>query len=156
MKSIILVIALALASSVASANHKWGVAGCGLGNQFFGAKDNQVLASTTNESTYTQLFGITSGTSNCVDHEGDTAKATKAFIEANQVALSTEMAKGQGETLASLSKILKCQDSAAFGADMQKHFGYVFPTANVDASQASVRVMKSVYIDSSLRSNCSI
>lgn len=157
MKTIVLVLAIALLSSVASANHKYGMAGCGLGNMVFGAKDSQILAGTTNDvSSGSQTFGITSGTSNCVDHEGNTAKATEAFVEANQVALSTEMAKGQGETLASLSKILKCQDSQAFSNEMQKHFDYVFPSSSVNANEASLRIMKAVYINQSLRTNCAI
>ena len=45
----------------------YGEAGCGLGSLLFGTQSGpiQIFAATTNNSSYNQAFGITSGTSNC-------------------------------------------------------------------------------------------
>lgn len=94
-----------------------GPAGCGLGHMVFGGKDSQILASTTNGTAGSQTFGITSGTSNCADSSG-TARL-ESFIESNRVALETEAARGEGETVDSIAQILKCPSSEKVGAALK-------------------------------------
>jgi len=90
----------------------FGTAGCGLGSMLFGKQPGmiQVLAATTNGSFGTQTFGITSGTSNCTDMSSGPGSA-KAFIETNREALAKDIARGQGETISSLSSLAGCQNS---------------------------------------------
>lgn len=108
-----------------------GPAGCGLGNIVMGGKDSQVLVATLN-ATGTQTFGITSGTSNCVDSSG-TAKL-EAFVEGNRVALETEAARGQGETVESLAQILRCPSSEKVGAALKASHSEVFSGSNAEVS----------------------
>ena len=103
-----LAVLLSLAGSVAHAQGKgYGMAGCGLGSLLFGndnSKLMQILAATTNGTFASQTFGITSGTSNCV--EGGVVKAEReqaAFAEVNFQDLKRNMAAGGGEYLASFS-----------------------------------------------------
>src|SRR5688572_24436401 len=81
----------------------YGTAGCGLGSILFGDKPGiiQVLAATTNGTFGTQTFGITTGTSNCEDTAAS-AQNTKAFVQANREAVAKDIARGSGETIASL------------------------------------------------------
>src|SRR5690606_16613688 len=95
----------------------YGMAGCGLGSVLIGKKGNQIFASTTN-GTGTQSFGISSGTSNCVTATEQTAML-KNFIEANRQALITDMAKGQGEALVTLSNIYGCNQKI-FASEIQQ------------------------------------
>ena len=62
-----LVIAVSALTITGASYAAAGAAGCGLGSLIFksNGKFTQLLAATTNNSTYTQSFGITSGTSNC-------------------------------------------------------------------------------------------
>ena len=121
MKLIIHVIA-ALFTLPAFAE-KVGPAGCGLGHQIF-KKDNQVLAATTNATFYTQMFGITSGTSGCEEKSG--VAKLDAFIESNRVALADDVARGQGETLSGLGQILDCQDLESLSAVLKDNYDVVF------------------------------
>lgn len=114
-----------------------GPAGCGLGNMMFGGKDSQVLASTTNGTSGNQTFGISSGTSNCVDSSG-TAKL-ESFIEGNRVALETEAARGQGEALESLAQILSCPNAGKVGEALKASHDKVFEQ-NASSSQIGERV----------------
>lgn len=112
VKALVLTGVLSLAASFASAaeSAQYGDAGCGLGNVIFGSQKGQISAATTNGSSYTQLFGMTSGTSNCGPSVFSSAEA-KAFINNNSVALENDVVRGQGETLSTLSKIMGCDNS---------------------------------------------
>lgn len=91
-----------------SAQAKIGQAGCGLGNQLLGSEPGaiQIVGATTNGFYGNQTFGITSGTSNCVD--GSMGAALENFIEANQVALSNDISRGNGETVTTMNRMLSC------------------------------------------------
>ena len=120
----------------------FGPAGCGLGSMIFEPNSGftQVFAATTNGTFGTQTFGISSGTSNCDDSRGGTASA-EAFVQTNRVALAKDMARGQGETISSLSVLAGCRDVAAVGTTLQSHFDLVFPSANVSDAQVSTSVI---------------
>lgn len=103
------------------AGQGYGMAGCGLGSVVFGQEKGfmQVFAGTTNGTSLNQSFALSSGTSNC----GDGSKLVKAdqFIETNHVALENDMARGQGETLASLAEVLSCKNTSFF-TDVQNKY----------------------------------
>src|SRR6266446_6006877 len=83
----------------------YGEAGCGLGSLIFGKSEGavQILAATTNNTFYTQAFGISSGTSNCDAKGFDTSKLEQEqFVANNFSGLAKEMAAGEGEQLTTL------------------------------------------------------
>lgn len=129
----------------------FGTAGCGLGSLIFepGSGFTQVFAATTNGSFGTQTFGITSGTSNCVDADGGTDSA-KAFIETNRPAIAKDIARGQGETIDSLTRLGGCADARAVGASLQKNFEQVFPSAAMTDQDVSNSVVGALRADASL------
>src|SRR5262249_14869241 len=110
--------------SVQAESKPYGTAGCGLGNMVFPNKDNQILAATTNGTSGSQTFGITSGTSNCLD--GNTRAAIPAFVESNRVALENDVARGNGDTLASLSEVLGCDDAGRFSTVLKANYSNIF------------------------------
>jgi hypothetical protein len=133
-------LALALAGFIATVNAEegYGTAGCGLGSLVFGSKPGiiQIFAATTNAIFGTQTFGITTGTSNCVDTK-TSAQSTKAFIEANRETVHKEVARGSGETISSISSLAGCQNPAAVGSTLQKEFTAIFPNEQVSDTQVS-------------------
>jgi Protein of unknown function (DUF3015) len=128
----------------------YGLAGCGLGSLVFGDQKGaiQILAATTNTIFGTQTFGITTGTSNCVDSAAGSAGA-KIFIEGNREALAKDAARGSGETITTLSAMAGCKDAKAVGTALQKHFTQLFPE-QTPAEQVSQNVLKELRSDSSL------
>lgn len=141
---------LALAGQSAFAQSGVGPAGCGLGNMLLG-KDSQIFASTTNGTSGSQTFGITSGTSNC-ERAGSMAQMTM-FVESNRVALSNEAARGQGETVAALSSILGCSDASQLGAEMKANYAEIF--ANKENSIAISRsIQNTLQKNSTLAQTC--
>lgn len=113
----------------------YGTAGCGLGSVILGDSKGiaQVFAATTNGTSGSQTFGITSGTSNCGG--GGAAPTLTAFIEANREALSNDIARGNGETLTNFTQLMGCKSSQGVGALLQKNFKQIFPNEKVSASQ---------------------
>jgi hypothetical protein len=147
---------LVLIAGQAQAKH-YGAAGCGLGSQLFKNNDktSQVLGGTTNGTSGNQTFGITSGTSNCTDDGTHTAQGqVPLFIETNQVALANDIARGSGETLASLSQILGCDDVKRLGATLQKDYGRIFTTQNIKDANVTDSILDSVKGDSTLALEC--
>jgi hypothetical protein len=90
---------------------RFGYSGCGFGSMVFEPKEKQIFAMTLNHITSSQLFGMSSGTSNCylsvpiIEH----AENLPEFIEMNKEKLSADAAKGKGETLDALSVIIDCK-----------------------------------------------
>jgi len=128
------VLLLAGSASRAHAAGPYGMAGCGLGSLLFGADNSklmQILAATTNGTFASQTFGITSGTSNCV--EGGVVKAEReqaAFAEVNFQDLKRNMAAGGGEYLTSFSSLLGCTDAskATFFKMTQEKYESILPS----------------------------
>jgi len=123
----------------------YGSAGCGLGSILFGDKPGlvQVLAATTNGLFANQTFAISTGTSNCSNTGGGVA-STKAFIQANREAVSKDVARGSGETIASLSSLAGCSDQAAVAATLQKEFKTIFPNEQVSDISVSDSVVSTL------------
>jgi len=95
----------------------YGMAGCGLGSLVMktNTKGAQSSAATTNGYTYTTLFGILSGTSNCVDTDTESAAVEReVYISANLASLSKEAAQGQGRHLLAFADVLGCAGDQSY------------------------------------------
>jgi hypothetical protein len=142
MKKILLaVIALGFAGTVSAASYQ--AQGCGLGSTIWtdgSSLVHQVLGASTN-GTSGQSFGMTSGTSNC-ELDGMGGQAQVIFIEANKVALSNDIARGEGDTLASLTRMYGCTNLDAVGSVLQQNYGTIFAegttSSQVDAQITSL------------------
>lgn len=124
----------------------FGMAGCGFGSQVMGADGNQVFASTTNGTSLNQTFGITSGTSNCLEPSKAAAlSAQQHFMADNYSTLSKEMAQGDGEALRAFSNTFGCAKDvySHFAAQMQNSFARIFSApgslAALDVVQAEIK-----------------
>lgn len=131
MKKIVLLAVLVASTSAFSA---YGPAGCGLGSMIF--KDKQglvfnVLAATTNGTSGNQTFGMTSGTLECDVNDGTKVGAIN-FIEANKVALANDIARGQGEALATLASLYSCSNVDKMGATLKANYEGIFAQTNAE------------------------
>ncbi len=136
MKKVFMSVALSaslVSGAFAAANSNTG---CGLGSYLI---DKQGLIwnlfqITTNGSTGTQTFGITSGTSGCKSGKMDSC--TQEFVAANMDALSQEIAQGRGEHLDTLVELLNVADKDAFKIALQDNYNKLY--ASKDAQSADV------------------
>lgn len=121
----------------------YGDAGCGLGSMLFGAQPGlvQVLAATTNGTFANQTFGITTGTSNC-GLSGGAVVSARNFVETNRETFAKDAARGDGETIATLSSLAGCTDQQAVGAALQSDFNKVFASVQTSDRQVSANVIE--------------
>lgn len=131
------------------------VGSCGWGSKVFAGQKGiapQVLASTTN-GTYTQTFGITSGTSGCTqDGVVSSSWKTAMYIDGNKSKLAMDMSKGSGESLESLAKLLgvKDADKVAFYRTTKENFAQIFVSEQASADQIAAALKQVLAADSTL------
>jgi hypothetical protein len=147
MKRIILVVVSVIFGVFAAGADEakadgYGTAGCGLGSVVFGDAPGmvQIFAATTNGTFGSQTFGITFGTSNCVDGGGAVA-STRSFVETNREVLAKDISRGSGETIATLATLAGCSDESSVGRTLQSNFGRIFPSAAASDRQVSESVV---------------
>ena len=148
MKKIYLLSAVAAGVLALSANAQaYDSTGCGLGSMAWRGQSGivpQVLAATTNRSSGTQTFGISTGTSGCDPNgrvSGGTGKMLLAFLENNMEQFALDAAAGQGETLVTVAGILNV-DEASLAGKLQSNFGVLFASNDVDAVDLTLSVMQ--------------
>ena len=153
-------IAICLVIFVSQGVWAAGDAGCGLGSVVW--KDNakllQLFAITTNGTFSSQIFGITSGTSNC-SARGIVMqdKAIRYFVEANHEDLSREIASGSGEKLTTLASLYGCDSKTAqtqFAQSVQGNYGQIVPVATTSADDMVKNLNNVVKHDASIQSSC--
>ena len=147
-KSICMAAMLLAAGSVYAA--PYGSAGCGLGSVLFGSQPGfiQVVAATTNGIFGNQTFGITTGTLNC--GSAATPAGAKVFIDANREALAKDMARGSGETIATLTSLTGCNDVKVVGSTLQKNFSAIIPNEKVSNDVVADNVLATLKADKQL------
>jgi hypothetical protein len=138
-----LILASAMTVVMASAAFAAGSAhnnvGCGLGtliweNRADGSILLQAFQATTNGTSGSQTFGITSGTSNCSRPSNFVQnEKLNQFVQANMDNLAKDIAMGKGETLDTYVEMLGVAPdrSAAFKAKLQANFARIFTSENV-------------------------
>jgi hypothetical protein len=149
MRKAIVMAGLLLGTGAAWAG-PYGSAGCGLGSVLFGNQPGfvQVVAATTNGIFGNQTFGITTGTLNC--GSAATPAGAKVFIDANREAVAKDMARGSGETLATLTSLAGCRDAKRVGITLQKNFSAIIPNEKVPNDVVSDNVLATLRADKQL------
>lgn len=132
----------------------YGTAGCGLGSLIFGAKPGmiQIVSATFNGTSANQTFAITTGTLNCDIPEAGQQAA--AFIEINNEAFKTELARGHGDTVSSLAYILRCRDAELFGNTMRENYGTILQDG-INSYETTRRILKAIDEKAELKNSCS-
>mgnify|MGYP001612588505 CR=1 FL=1 len=133
----------------------YGMAGCGLGSMVMGRRGPQTSAGTTNGTSYNQTFGISSGTSNCIDGPAEqVAHQMDRFILVNNAAVAQDISRGNGETVRHLSAMMGCVDGSQLGSALQQNFGEIYPNEKVDAMTVTDSIISVIKSDSALAKQC--
>ena len=139
----------------------YGPAGCGLGSMVIGSKPGmeQVFAATTNGTSGSQTFGITSGTSNCGDHGlVNLSKEREVFAQENYTSLVKEMAQGKGESLSTLASLYQCPAAThgEFGTLVQEKFDYLVANDQTTSAELLSKLDGQLMQHSKLANSCNI
>lgn len=153
-------LAMGLTVSVAQAdNHKGGVAdssGCGVGTILWKGQSGvapQILAVTTNGTLGNQTFGITTGTLGCTKDGVVSPPAEVKMLTVSQLDnLAKDVARGEGETLASFATAMKVEkeDQPLLFATLKSNFTRIFPSDSVSADDVLVSIQHVMAEDETL------
>lgn len=151
-----LVMSFSFAAEKKSFSRPYGLSGCGLGSVLIGKKGGQIFASTTNGTASNQLFGISSGTLNCVDGPtNEVAQNMDKFIQANQSSLNADIARGNGETISALHQVMGCKgDSKTFGQTLKSNYNTIYQDDSAQANEVTDGIISIIINDSQMASNC--
>ena len=148
LKKLSLLVVLFVASQ-AHAYH-YGMAGCGVGSLVF--KDQpgttQIVAATLNNITSPQTSAITSGTSGCYDTHGSQAQVN--YIDTNKVALKSDIARGNGETLDGLMTMMGCKEVNAVKMEIKNNYKTIFN------SEDTQEIFKAIKNNEAVAKSCTI
>jgi hypothetical protein len=96
----------------------------------------QVLASTTNQISGNQTFGITTGTLGCEKPSKIVSNdKINNFVRDNLDKIAMDAAKGNGESIKTLATLLNVKDEKAFAAKLHANFDKIFASENVTYSK---------------------
>ena len=135
MKKIIsLIAAIGLTTSMYANDNT----GCGLGSLVIKDQSTvmlQVLAATTNGTSGSQTFGITSGRSNCNKPSNFVANdKLNQFVGENMDELALDISAGKGETLSTVAKLMNVENTPEFSAKLQANFSNIYTSENVTSA----------------------
>jgi hypothetical protein len=139
MKKVLLIstVLFLMASGIAFAGATRENCGCGLGTMLFDGADGlvqQVLAVTTNGTSGTQTFGISSGTLDCnLPSRYVSNENLNRFIADNMDNLAKDVAMGQGEYVDALAEIMDVPGSerVEFSQMLQENFSNIFTDGSI-------------------------
>ena len=122
--------------------------GCGWGSMVFEGQNGvapHVLAATTN-GTYTQTFGMTTGTAGCDTSQSISYMAFN-FLDSNMEKVARDMAVGEGENLTTLAVLMGIdeQHRPTFYQSTKDNFSKIFSGENVrsrEVYRSIVSIMK--------------
>lgn len=155
MRIVLFALALLATSKVFAADSS---SGCGMGWEI--APKQSLVSSWTRaivNATFSNTIAMTLGTSGCAKHSiVYNEKQGIHFAETNKEVLAVEMAKGQGEFVASFAEVFGCQNTKAFGSMVQNKYESVLPNANVSGLELYNNVKNEIKNDSVLSRSCSL
>lgn len=136
---------------------KYGMAGCGVGSLIFeddNAKWKQIAASVIDDYFLGgfRMWAITTGTSNCKT-EGSGDKAA-LFITMNKAALAKDVARGEGESVATLSTLMGCRDSVALNGALQRNYDSLFVDSARSGSEVRDEIKRVIKNDAAAQAAC--
>ncbi len=129
--------------------------GCGLGSTIWAGKTGvlpQILAVTTNGTSGNQTFGITTGTLGCDKNDVIASAEVRQLAAASLDNLATDIARGEGETLASLASAMKVEqaDQPLMFATLKGNFTRIFPNDSVSSDSVLVTIQQVMAEDEAL------
>lgn len=156
MKGLIsMTLAMGLVSGIAYAEGNGDSTGCGLGSTLWAGKTGlvpQVLAVTTNGTLGSQTFGITTGTLGCNQNDVIASAEVRQLASVNLDNLATDIARGEGETLASLATAMKVDtpDQDLMFVTLKGNFARIFPDDGVSSDEVLVSIQEVMAEDETL------
>ncbi len=121
--------------------------GCGFGTEILKGKKGkvfEVLAVTTNGTSGSSTFAITTGTSGYKAGSTIGVNIVDVYVAENMDNLATDIAKGDGEYLDTLAHLMKVDNKIEFKSKLHQNFNKIYNSKDIQ-SQEVVANIKDIY-----------
>jgi hypothetical protein len=143
MKKVMMFFMAAVVASAASAAYAGGNAGCGFGTVLLkGQKGKlfEILAVTTNGTSASSTFAITSGTSGYQEGISIGMNDVEVFVAKNMDSLATDIARGEGEYVTTLASMMDVKDVNGFKAKLKNNFDKIYSADGVSSKEVVAHI----------------
>lgn len=117
--------------------------GCGFGTEILKGKKGkvfEVLAVTTNGTSASSTFAITSGTSGYKEGSAIGVNIVDVYVAENMESLANDIAKGDGEYLDTLAHLMKIENKVAFKNNLHKNFNKIYTSKDVTSKEVVANI----------------
>ena len=136
-----LVIAFTLCATAVFADNN--NLGCGFGAELLKGKQGklfEVLAVTTNGTSASSTFAITTGSSGYKEGQVIGVNIVDVYVAENMDSLATDIAKGDGEYLDTLAHLMKVQDRDSFKDKLHQNFNKIYTSKDVTSKEVVANI----------------
>lgn len=112
--------------------------GCGFGTELLKGKKGkvmEVIAVTTNGTSGSSTFAITSGTSGYKEGAVIGVNIVEAYVAQNMDNIANDIAKGDGEYIDTLAHLMKVTDRAKFKVTLKNNFNSIFTSESINSKE---------------------
>jgi hypothetical protein len=117
--------------------------GCGFGTEILKGKKGkvmEVLAVTTNGTSGSSTFAITTGTSGYKEGSMIGVNIVDIYISENMDNLAADIAKGDGEYIDTLAHLMKVEDKQAFKNKLHQNFNKIYNSKDVQSKEVAANI----------------
>jgi len=117
--------------------------GCGFGRMFMKGKTgkvNEILAATTNGTSGSQTFAITSGTAGYKEGQTIGVNLVEEYVAQNMDNLATDIAKGDGEYVDTLASLMKVSNKVDFKAKLKTNFNNIYTSDGITSKEVVANI----------------
>lgn len=118
-------------------------AGCGFGTEILKGKKGkvfEVLAVTTNGTSGSSTFAITTGTSGYKEGAMIGVNIVDVYISENMDSLAADIAKGDGEYIDTLAHLMKVEDKQAFKNKLHQNFTRIYNSKDIQSKEVAANI----------------
>jgi hypothetical protein len=143
MKKFMMLLTVAVFAFSANAAFAAGNVGCGFGTQLLKGKTGkffEILAITTNMTSYSSTFAVTSGTSGYQEGVAIGMNDVEIFVAKNMDSLATDIARGDGEYVTTLASMMDVKDINGFKSKLKTNFDKIYSASGVTSKEVVVNI----------------
>jgi len=144
MKKVLLAV-FALCITLVASDLLANNTGCGFGAVLLkGQKGKvfEVLAVTTNTTSGSSTFAITTGTSGYREGQVIGVNIVDVYVAENMDSIANDIAKGDGEYLDTLAHLMKVENKDAFKSTLHNNFNKIYTSKDVTSKEVVANIIE--------------
>lgn len=139
----LLVLSFAISLSLSVSDLFADNTGCGFGTALLSGKKGkfmEIIAVTTNGTSGSSTFAISSGTSGYKEGGTIGVNIVDTYVAQNMDNLATDIARGDGEYLDTLAHLMKVENRDTFKDKLHKNFNKIYTSKDISSKEVVTNI----------------